>query len=246
MNAQVEPATPNAPLSMQQSNRFLVNTPNELRFLEMAATDAGRKAFLGDAEHYDTQVGGVIINSQIQLRDSVEKIERLTRDESRTEVARHGAAEQLANGMIERLTDAKTKIQARAKELLAEGESEANTAFAPKSERSALDAEIRGWIREQAKTPEGLAKIRAAMERNSNVATVIYHSEDFLLNLAAEVHATMKYEVIQRYAPATYRKLTDSVALSSLAPNYDKAIGSVRKSFYSVVLASKAKQRVEI
>ncbi len=50
----------------------------------------------------------------------------------------------------------------------------------------------------------------------------------------------------QRHAPATYQKLTASVALSNLAPNYDRAIGSVRKSFYSVVLASKAKQRVEI
>ena len=34
--------------------------------------------------------------------------------------------------------------------------------------------------------------------------------------------------------------------LSSLAPNYDWAISSVRKSLYSMVLASKAKKRVEI
>lgn len=39
--------------------------------------------------------------------------------------------------------------------------------------------------------------------------------------------------------------LTASVALSNLVPNYDKAIGSVRKSFYSALLV-KAKQRVEI
>ena len=245
MNAQVATAVPNAALNMQ-SNRFLVGTPNEVRFLEMSATEAGRKAFLGDAEHYDTQVGSSIINSQIQLRDSVEKIERLVHDESRTEVAKHGAAEQVANSMVQRLADAKAKIEARSKELLAEGEADADAAFAPKLERSALDAEIRRWIREQAKTPEGLPKIRAAMERNGNVAAVIYHSEDFLLNLAPEVHNVMKYEVVARYAPAAYKKLTDSVALSSLAPNYEKAINSVRKSFYSTVLALKAKQRVEI
>lgn len=246
MNAIVESNThPQAALNTQ-SNRFLIGTPNEVRFLEMAATDAGRKAFLGDAGHYDSAIGSSIINSQIQLSDSVEKIERLVHDESRTEVAKHGAAEQLANGMVQKLTEAKAKIVARSKELLNEGTSEADTAFAPRPERGHLDAEIRGWIREQAKTPEGLPKIRAAMERNSNVAAVIYHSDDFLLNLAPEVHSTMRYEAVQRHAPATYQKLTASVALSNLAPNYDKAIGSVRKSFYSVVLASKAKQRVEI
>lgn len=244
MNAQID-ATPIAPLNMQ-SNRFLIGTPNEVRFLEMAATDAGRKAFLGDAEQYDTQVGASIINSQIMLRDSIEKIERLVRDETRTEVAKHGAAEQVANGMLQRLADAKAKIEARSKELLAEGEAEADAAFAPKLERSALDAEIRGWIREQAKTPEGLPKIRAAMERNSNVAAVVYHSDDFLLNLAPEVHNVMKYEVVARHAPTAYKRMTDSVSLSNLLPNYDKVIGSVRKSFYSAVLASKAKQRVEI
>lgn len=76
-------------------------------------------------------------------------------------------------------------------------------------------------------------------------AAIIYHSDEFLYNSAPEGHSTMHYEGVQRHAPATHQNPTDSFALSNLAPNYDKAIGSVRKSLSSLV-ASKAKQRAKI
>jgi len=40
--------------------------------------------------------------------------------------------------------------------------------------------------------------------------------------------------------------MSDSVALRELAPKFDKAIGSVRSSFYNPALAAKASTRVQI
>lgn len=40
--------------------------------------------------------------------------------------------------------------------------------------------------------------------------------------------------------------MTDSIALRELAPKFDKAIGSVRTSFYNPTLAAKASTRVRI
>lgn len=40
--------------------------------------------------------------------------------------------------------------------------------------------------------------------------------------------------------------MTDSVALRDLAPTFDKAIGTVRSSFYNPTLAAKASTRVRI
>lgn len=40
--------------------------------------------------------------------------------------------------------------------------------------------------------------------------------------------------------------MTHSIVLRELAPKFDKAIGSVRNSFYNPALAAKASTRVQI
>ena len=90
-----------------------------------------------------------------------------------------------------------------------------------------------------------MLKIREAM-KDKNVAGVVMHSPSFLLDMNPANHSTLKFEILEQHLPDAYKKLADSVALRELPAKYDKAINSVRTSFYNPALAAKAKLRVEV
>jgi hypothetical protein len=50
----------------------------------------------------------------------------------------------------------------------------------------------------------------------------------------------------EKCVPEAYKRMTDSVALRELAPKFEKAINSVRTSFYNPTIAAKASTRVQI
>jgi len=65
---------------METKGRFLVNTEGASSFMELATTETGGKAFLGDAEQYDSQVGPDITAAHITLRDAANKVAALVED----------------------------------------------------------------------------------------------------------------------------------------------------------------------
>lgn len=116
----------------------------------------------------------------------------------------------------------------------------------PKPDRSALQSEIRSWVREQAKDPGNLPAIRAAMAENDDVASVLWHSPSFLVGLAPRVHENIRLEALQSRKPDLYSSLSNSVGLSKLAGKYEAAIRKVATSFYVPSLADQASKRVVI
>ena len=235
---------------MQSGNAFsqssLVHTEAASSFLQLAGTDAGRAAFLGDESQLDSGVGSNIVKAKIALRDSAQKVSALVIDPTRTEVAKHEAAQQLAARTIATLTETKAAIESRAETLYDDGVAQAEREFAPRASHSSLESEIRGWIREQASKADGMPKIRAAMLESKDVATVIFHSPGFLVGISNETHIKMRFDATERWLPDAYKRMTDSIALRELAPKYDKAINSVRSSFYNGAIAAQASKRVEI
>ncbi|MBN9462123.1 MAG: hypothetical protein J0H00_12980 [Burkholderiales bacterium] len=224
----------------------LVQTEAASSFLSLAATETGRKAFLGDPEKFDSGVGPDLTNAHIALRDGVETIGRLLQDPTRNDVQRHEVAGVVAARTIEVLEKSKAAIERRAEVLYGDGVAQAEREFAPRASHAALESEIRAYIREQAKEPDGPVKVRAAMLESKDVAAVIYHSPGFLVGLNDATHSKLRFEATERWVPDAYKRMTDSIALSELTPKFIKAIGSIRASFYNPTLAAKAKLRVQI
>ena len=116
----------------------------------------------------------------------------------------------------------------------------------PRSESGVLHSEIRSWVREQAKTPEGMLQVKKAMVDNDDVAAVLWHSPSFLVGLAPSVHEGLRLEALQSRKPELYANLSNSVGLAKLAGKYEAAIRKVAPSFYTPSLAEQASKRVEI
>lgn len=223
----------------------LVQTPQASGFLELAATETGRKAFLGDPEKFDSEVGPDILNAQIALRDGVETIARLLKDETRNEVQRHEVAGVVAARTVEALEKSKAAIERRAELLYSDGVAQAEREFSPRASHAALESEIRTYIRELANKADGPSKIRAAMLESKDVAAVIFHSPGFLVGINPETHTKLRFEATEKWLPDAYKRMTGSIALSELAPKFAKAANSVRNSFYNPTLAAKASTRVQ-
>lgn len=224
---------------------YLVESPQTESFMELASTNTGSAAFLGDPEQFEAGAGPDIANAGIALRQNVAKVAALKNDPTRTEVQKHEAAAVLAERTVQALEKSKAAIESRANELWNSAVTQSELAFAPKSDRGTLDSEIRQYLREQAGKPEGMMKIREAM-KDKNVAGVVWHSPSFLLDINPANHQKLKVEVLEQHLPDAYKKVVDSVALRDLPAKYDEAIKSVRTSFYNPALAAKAKLRVEV
>ena len=226
-------------------NTYLVESPQAESFMELASTNTGSAAFLGDPEQFEAGAGPDIANASIALRQNVAKVAALKNDPTRTEVQKHEAAAVLAERTLTQLEKSKAAIESRANELWNSAVTQSELTFAPKSDRGTLDSEIRQYLREQAGKPEGMMKIREAM-KDKNVAGVVWHSPSFLLDINPANHQKLKVEALEQHLPDAYKKVVDSLALGELPAKYDKAINSVRTSFYNPALAAKAKLRVEV
>lgn len=224
---------------------YLVNTEDSQRFLGMASTETGSRALLGDAEAFPA-AGAHMTKAQIELRNAVSKVAALANDPTRTPVQQHAAARELANRTIETLQSSANGIARQSEMMIENAQARANSSFAPRPGHDALNSEIRRWIAEQAKTPEGLMNIRKQMERSEDVAAVIWHSPDFLLNINSDVCETLKYEALQQHYPDIYSDFVAGHMLRDMPKKYQSVIRNVGRFFFNAALAEQVSRRVEI
>jgi hypothetical protein len=64
--------------------------------------------------------------------------------------------------------------------------------------------------------------------------------------VSVKTYSKLRLDATGRWLSDAYKRITDSLALCELAPKYDKAIDSIRSSFYSPALAAKASTHVQL
>lgn len=226
-------------------SKYLVSTPAATEFLDMAHVDSGLRVILGDPKE-DAAVGPDIVRSQIALREGAKKVAGLANDPTRTEVDRHQAGKKVAADVVDALTKTKTAIGRRATELRDDAFRKINLEFGPSSDRAVVHSEVRGWIREVARTPEGLEKIKNALEESDDLAAVLWHSPRFLLGLPEETYQKLRLDALEVRRPELFAALKTSGNLDELSKRYDTAVRKVEASFYGHAIALRAGKRVEV
>jgi hypothetical protein len=224
----------------------LVGGENADNFISLAATEIGRKAFLGDHTKLDSDIGPKIVNANISLRDATDKIIRLVDDPTRTEVKKHEAAKQIADKTIKTLEDAKGEFISRAESLMQRAKTLVDIEFSPTENKGTLYSDIRNWISKQSNEADGIEKIRQAAKGNKDIAAVLWHSPAPILGLADTVLNSLQEGMIIKYIPEAASNVAKSQDLSKLVPKYDETIRKIRASFFNPGLAEQAKLRVEV
>lgn len=224
--------------------KLLVQSEPAQEFVRTMGTAIGRKTFLGDHARHPA-VMNFVTASHTAMEAAIEKLKGLADDPTRSEPEKHVAGRTLANRLIATLEGSQGSIVGTAKKMAREATEAVELQFAPNPLRAGLESEIRVWVREEAKAGN-VASIRKRLEQNPEVAAVIYHSPEFLLALAEEVHANFKADAVEKHAPTHYKAIEESLAIDKAAEHYPMVIKSVRMSFYNNAIADKAKLRVEV
>lgn len=224
----------------------LVQTEAASSFLSLAGTETGRKAFLGDTEALDQGAAPYITMAHIAMRDGVQTVGRLFSDATRTEVAKHEAAQIVAERTIEQLQKSKASIVEHAEHLLSSAQNEANEGFRLNPERRFVQEQILNHLRSLAIKPEGFAELRKILDEDSEAAAVFASTKGYLLGMSSESHKAIHFKLIEKHLPQVWAKMGAEAELFKLPASYDKAINSVRTSFYNPAMAAKASTRVSI
>lgn len=227
-------------------SKYLVGSPQAEEFLDSTQINTGLKVLLGDPENMDKMVAPNIRSLHIDLRDASSKVARLAQDPTRNEIEKHQAARKVADAVVSKMTTVKNVIKERAKTLFEEATRQADLELGPKADRAGLHSEIRTWLSQTAKTPDGLEKIRAAMKESEDMAAVLWHSPAFLTGLPEELLSNLRTEGLQIHKPKIYADFSGSIALGKLAERYDSTIRKASVSFYSHAMVEQAKHRVEV
>lgn len=136
-------------------------------------------------------------------------------------------------------------IQATAEALEAEAVAEMKSGFETDERRASIHSEIRAYIRELAKQPDGLPKIRKAITSNFEVAAVICHSPSFLLGIADEPLGNMMEDALKRWKPEADAKLSKAIALKEVARKYSPFLRGLGSSSFNATVAAKWNNRVD-
>lgn len=224
----------------------LVQSEQAASFLSLAGTETGRKALLSDPEKVDSHAATDVINAQIALRDGVETIGKLLKDETRNTVQKHEAAGVVAARTVEVLEKTKAKIEERANYLLMAGQEDAQATFRLDPTRRFVHEHILAHMANLASKPDGTIKLRQIVEEDGEAAAVFANTKPYLLNMNADNHRSLQFKAIERHAPDAWAKMQAGVTLMDVPAKFAKTISAVRASFYNPAVAAKASTRVQI
>lgn len=229
------------------AGKTLVNSPEAGEFTDTMTLNAGRNSRLADPKHFaDVPNASVAIEAaHAEFRYVLPKIAALPDDPTRTLPELHDVGRQFAERTVEVLTNTHNTLTKEATKARSDAYAIINDSFAADPSREGIQSEIRSWIRENARTEGGLAKVREAVETNPEVASVLYHSPDFLLGLADVTRKSMMMDGVIAHLPTAAALMERSSALDKAASGYPQVIKSVHASFYVAGLAAQMARRVE-
>ncbi len=124
----------------------------------------------------------------------------------------------------------------------------AERALAPRGGAHApIEAQTISWVREAARTPEGMAAIAEAYRTDINVASVIFSTFHPLLGLSKDAHGKVCANIIDTHVPKAAAKMREGQELSNAVSRYAGVEAAVHRSFYSASVVTRAEAtRVEV
>ncbi len=193
-------------------------------------TNSGLRARFGDPQKLPA-VAHELTSLHTRVGAYVESVVALAKDATRTEVAKHAAAKELAQRTIKAIGNTAEALKTRAAILQSDGQSEADHFFAPQPGYSHIESEIRTWVREQVKSETGLGKVLSLAKEDRTLASVIYHSPHYLTGLAPDLQAKLRLDMTEHFIPEAF-------ALVTLATRSERSLKSVIRFLASQTRAS--------
>lgn len=230
---------------MNTKRAYLKNDPISVETLTGLMSQSVLNARLGSIDGVPG-VGESVAQLKGLIVSTAQKVAALARDETRTEVSKHGIARDLATHLAKEVRTVAVQVSQKGEDMQLAGADLAAEAFAPRPGYGHLDAEIRSWMRDAVKTPEGMAEVSKMAKTDAAIAGIIYHSPHYLLGIAKPIHERLQAEAVLKHVPKAAAMVEQGSTLVELAKKYEGLVADVHRSFYEPALAEKTSTRVEV
>lgn len=220
----------------------LVDTPEANKFRANAKLSTWHNIWFGDPAKLPKEVHGFMKRASDALHTGLDKVAALADDPTKTPVVRHETAKAVANKTIAEIVDAKGRMEAAGRSMMADANAAIDQAFALNDSRTPVYERIVNWINSKATEP---AKIREAMKQDPQIVTVLSQYPPYVFDLAEDVARKIVIDGYIHHMPETADKLLQGQALVETAAGYDRAVKGVQGSFYNETMAAQAAKRVE-
>lgn len=224
---------------------YLVPTPQAIEAINAHRSETSLKAAFGSPDKFPS-MGERISELHRTVATNATRVIDLAKDQTRTEVVRHVAAKELATRTAQAIRTVAAEVVSKAEYLQRHGQEVADQTLGPRSGYEWHDMELRNWLRENSRTPEGMGKISELAKSDFDVAAVIYHSKHFLTGLSESLHTRMRLAAVERFVPKAYAALNEGIDLAKLAPRYERTVQQIHSTWYNEGLAAKGATRVEL
>lgn len=226
-------------------SNYLVNSEKAVNALVALQTNAGLRARFGDPKRFPS-VAHELTSLHTRIGAYVSSVVALAKDATRTEVAKHAAAKELAARAAKAISDTAEALKTRASILQGDGQAKADYFFAPQSGHSHIESEVRAWLREQVKSETGLGKVLSLAKEDRTLASVIYHSPNYLTGLAPDLHIKLRGDLAEHFVPEAFALVNEGVEIEATVSRYDRTVREINAAFYAPTLADKANTHVEL
>lgn len=219
-----------------------------VRVMELLGTKAGRHARIGNVDRFqaDPRVQSLLREMDKRTAEAVDLVDRLSVDETRTDVAKHARAKKAATALGDVLRDGHDRMNALADEHYGAATAMLDEFLNIDSANPFMLGKKFDWIANAWKDGEnGVARIRDAIRTDSEAGALMVHSAAYLLGIPEESRLNFVDLATKTHCPQAHEKLALAKLIRETADKLPEVISDVHDSFYQPAIAIREATRVE-
>lgn len=207
--------------------------PRAEAWRELASTKSGRSARLGNPDVFtNARAKSVIAVGHSAVHEALQFVDKLSRDESRTDVSKAFRAKKETDAMCSVLSDVQKELRAEADKMEAKAKADIGELLALDPTRAMLQSRKIDLIATEYAKPNGPATIAKLVKSDKELAGIFHAADAWVLGISEEACARYGETAIKTHAPNAANALTEVGKLREVASKYDEFKQSAHSSLY--------------
>jgi hypothetical protein len=231
--------------------RYLNSNPAHIEFLDMARLDVGwRLHFFGmKVEDIDAVPATASTRAKHAVQEALSRLERLAKDSSKTDDAKHEAAKVLFGNVKAEVSKSVDSIRAYGEREAEQARDRAFAVLAPDSAKASVYAEVRQYCREQTAKgdPDWPTRLSELCRTDLDTARAVNAAPAYLSGISDERRLRLVTDALEAFAPEDTAAVQHAVAVAREADHMEAGLRKLEQAMFTSTLADRsAASRVDV
>jgi hypothetical protein len=223
-------------------NRYLNSNPAHIEFLDMARLDVGFMAnfFAMKVEDVAAVPGTAATRAKFAVHEAISRLERLAKDTSKTDDAKHEAAKTLFQNVKREVAPSIDAIRRYGDHEAEAAKTQALAVLAPNPAKAAVYSEIRAYCFNRRADPDFPAELAMMVRKNVEVARALNDGFGFLAGVSDARHSHLIGDALEAFAPEHIAHMNHAIAVGNEADRMENGLRKLEQAMFASALADRA------